>query len=122
MSGNFAPPNPNITSQDWQGLLQMLAERRAQSEAPLQSVRQARRDVALPKWNGRAVDFKFYLGRLETRITTDFARFFDECSICLDIINTIPENLKSRVLGWFDSRKCHGSEEISLGVICGNNI
>ncbi|KAI0993576.1 hypothetical protein K3495_g14608 [Podosphaera aphanis] len=109
MSGNFQLPNLNLTQQDLQGLLQLLAERRNQPEAPTQSARQARRDVSLPKWNGRAVDFGFYLGRLETRITTDFAPFFDECSICLDIINTLPDNLKSRVSGWFDSRRSEGN-------------
>ncbi|KAI0994089.1 hypothetical protein K3495_g14094, partial [Podosphaera aphanis] len=109
MSGNFQPPNPNLTSQDWQGLLQILAERRSQPQVPNQNVRQARRDVSLPKWNGRAVDFGFYLGRLETRVITDFAPFFDECSICLDIIDTLPENLKSRVSGWFESRKLSGN-------------
>ncbi|KAI0996318.1 hypothetical protein K3495_g11862 [Podosphaera aphanis] len=109
MSGNFQPPNPNVTPQEWQGLLQMLAERRNQPEVPTPGVRQARRDVFLPKWNGRAIDFGFYVGRLETRIITDFAPFFDECSICLDVIDTLPENLKSRVSGWFDSRRAGGN-------------
>ena len=46
--------------------------------------------AALPKWNGKAEDFGFYIQRLEARIRKEWAPCVDPCSICLDMIDTLP--------------------------------
>ena len=46
---------------------------------------------ALPNWNGRAEDFSFYITRLEARIKREWAPYVDPGSICLDMIDTLPE-------------------------------
>ncbi|KAI0997915.1 hypothetical protein K3495_g10273 [Podosphaera aphanis] len=91
-------------------LLQMLEERRNQAAAPdrIYPLRQARRDASLPKWSGQLIDLPFFFGRLETRIEIDFAPYIDDRSICLDMIETLPDNLKSRVSTWFESRRVSG--------------
>lgn len=42
------------------------------------------------------------------RIESDFAPYFDERSICLDMIDTLPDNLKGRVSNWFETRRVSG--------------
>ncbi|KAI0996589.1 hypothetical protein K3495_g11593 [Podosphaera aphanis] len=92
-----------MSSHDWQEIMQMLAERRSQNpiEAHL-SIRPARREAVLPRWSGQTQDFGFFIGRLEIRIENDFAPYFDDCTICLDMVDTIPERLKPRVANWFE--------------------
>ena len=57
---------------------------------------------ALPKWSGQAEDFSFYIRRLEARIQREWAPHVDPCSICLDMIDTLPDEKKSRVAAWFE--------------------
>lgn len=59
---------------------------------------------ALPKWNGNLEDFGFYICRLEARIKKEWASSVDPCSICLDMIDTLPDEKKPRVAAWFQER------------------
>lgn len=59
---------------------------------------------ALPKWSGNSQDFSFYINRLQARIEREWAPFVDPCSICLDMIDTLPEDKKSRVAAWFEDK------------------
>ena len=99
-----------LSPQDIEGLLLLLEERRAQETVPksTEAARPMRRDAILPKWNGVQVDFGFFVGRLETRIEADFAPFLDDRTICLDVIETLPETAKPRVSAWFERRKADG--------------
>ncbi|KAI0998795.1 hypothetical protein K3495_g9399 [Podosphaera aphanis] len=59
MAGMGAPNDDtaaiSLSAQDMRDLLQLVAERRQQPQLVDQAFnRRARRDVALPKWNGRA--------------------------------------------------------------------
>lgn len=56
----------------------------------------------LPKWSGEVEDFSFYIKRLEARIEREWAPYADPCSICLDMIDTLPDDKRSRVAAWFD--------------------
>ncbi|POS87432.1 hypothetical protein EPUL_000238 [Erysiphe pulchra] len=56
---------------------------------------------ALPKWNGNLEDFGFYICKLEARIKREWASFVDPCSICLDMIDTLPDDKKLRIAAWF---------------------
>lgn len=96
--------------QDVQGLLQLLNERRTRESENMstQDVGKPRRDAVLPKWSGLPQDFGFFIGRLEIRIETDFAPYVDERSICLDMIETLPETSKPKVSAWFDKRRADG--------------
>ncbi|KAI0993518.1 hypothetical protein K3495_g14666 [Podosphaera aphanis] len=67
-----------------------------------------RRDASLPKWNGISQDFVFYIERLEIQVEVDYAPFLDERTICLDLIETLPETSKPRVAPWFNKRKVDG--------------
>lgn len=58
----------------------------------------------LPKWNGNLEDFGFYICRLEARIKREWASSVDPCSICLDMIDTLPEDKKPRIAAWFQER------------------
>ncbi|KAI0992766.1 hypothetical protein K3495_g15419, partial [Podosphaera aphanis] len=99
-----------LSNHDWQELMQMLAERRGQNPTAAHSgiPRTARREAVLPRWNGQIQDFGFFIGRLETRIENDYAPHFDDCTICLDMIDTIPDRLKPRVANWFEIRRSSG--------------
>ena len=43
------------------------------------------------------------------RIESDFAPFYDGRSICLDMIDTLPDNLKGWVSNWFEMRRVMGT-------------
>lgn len=64
-----------------------------------------RKNVTLPKWNGKSEDFEFYIGRLETRIQRELDSFMEPSAICLDMIDTLPEKKQSRVAYWFEESK-----------------
>ncbi|KAI0993451.1 hypothetical protein K3495_g14733 [Podosphaera aphanis] len=113
MTGNDITGNNvaevNLNAQDLRDLLQLVAERRQQPAHLAAPSRRARRDFALPKWSGRIQDFNFYIARLEMRIESDFAPFYDGKSIYLGMIDTLPDNLKGRVSNWFEARRIAGS-------------
>ncbi|KAI0997024.1 hypothetical protein K3495_g11159 [Podosphaera aphanis] len=111
VEGGPAPEAPfNLSPQDMSVLLKFLNERGTgvTGQGQVTEGRPPRRDTALPRWNGRPQDFNLYAGRLEIRIQTDLAPFFNDCSICLDMIDTLPEELKPRVASWFDLRRVSG--------------
>lgn len=91
-------------------LMQLLNERRARGhrEAREQPVPYHRREAAMPKWSGTQLDFPFFISRLEARIETEYAPYFDNRSICLDMVDTLPEMYKSRVASWFEARRVAG--------------
>ncbi|KAI0994433.1 hypothetical protein K3495_g13750 [Podosphaera aphanis] len=119
MSGNDVTGNNladvHLSAQDLWDLLQLVGERRQQVQSVDAAApnRRARRDVTLPRWNGKVQDFNFYISRLEMRIESDFAPFYDEKSICLDMIDTLPDSLKSRVANWFETRRSTGNFNFS---------
>ncbi|RKF57520.1 hypothetical protein OnM2_073070, partial [Erysiphe neolycopersici] len=85
-SRNIQPPSQNIT----------------------QDLPRARRDENLPKWNGRKEEFRFYMGRLRTRIETEMAPYMKQSTICLDMNDTLPEDEKFRVADWYDQSSSSG--------------
>ena len=109
--GTTGFPLAGLSIQDIQGLWELINERKAQGTVPrsTEPMRTMRRDAVLPKWNGVQLDFGFFIGRLETRIEVDFAPFLDDRTICLDVIETLPELAKPRVSTWFEKRRADGS-------------
>ena len=57
--------------------------------------------AVLPKWNSRQEDFGFYVQQLMVRIEREEALGIDASTICLDIIDTLPEEKMPRVAAWF---------------------
>lgn len=94
-----------LSEQDSNIISQMMAKRiakRLQQTGEIPNLNRKRAtlihgDAASPKWNGKSQDFAFRLGRLETRVETEIASYFDTFSICLDTIDTLPDHLKPRV-------------------------
>lgn len=104
-------PFNNLSIDDKRELLAILQERRNVGTTPNANpqINASRANPtmqmaksALPKWSGHAEDFSFYIRRLEARIQREWAPYVDPCSICLDMIDTLPDEKKSRVAAWFE--------------------
>lgn len=97
----------SLSPTDAKDLIELLNDQR-QIEVPSDNglvKKRFRKNVALPKWNGKSEDFEFYIGRLETRITKELDSFVEPAAICLDMIDTLPEKKQSRVAYWFEESK-----------------
>lgn len=97
-----------LSEQDVELLINVLAERRNMSNSqqhPQQIPSIIRNNPSLPTWNGKQEDFRFYLDRLRIRVEKELAPCKESSSICLDIIDTIPEEKKSRIAPWFSECK-----------------
>lgn len=112
-------PFEDLSIEDKRELLAILQERRnVRTNGPpdnlqaipapaIPTVHMAR--AALPKWSGKAEDFSFYIRRLEARINREWATHVDPCSICLDMIDTLPDEKKTRVAAWFEESSRQGA-------------
>lgn len=95
----------SISPTDAKELLQLLNAQR-QYEAPNENnSKKFRKNITLPRWNGKSEDFEFYIGRLETRVERELAPFVESAAICLDMIDTLPEKKQSRVSDWFEESR-----------------
>lgn len=47
-------------------------------------------NLALPKWNGEAEDFEFYIWRLEKRIRLELTPYLEFAAICIEILDNFP--------------------------------
>ncbi|RKF64368.1 hypothetical protein GcM3_133014 [Golovinomyces cichoracearum] len=72
---------------------------------PFNLSRASRGEVRLPKWNGKKEEFKFYMARLKTRIEREMQGVFEEDTICLDMVDTLPNDLQAKTEEWFDERQ-----------------
>ncbi|KAI1007040.1 hypothetical protein K3495_g1177 [Podosphaera aphanis] len=73
------------------------------------SIRYVKKETNLPKWNGSPDDFGFFIGRLEMRIQQELEPFAEGSIICLDMIETLPEDKKSQVAAWFEESEAQNS-------------
>lgn len=107
MEGASVNPFSGLSAEDIQDLVKLLAEKRSKrQEPPIAAVPNIQNPpVTLPKWNGRQEDFAFYMDRLRIRVERELAPYREESAICIDIIDTLPEDKKSRVAGWFSNSK-----------------
>lgn len=108
----------SLTDDDLNALVALLREKQAQGNpstpnpnpVPVPAtpvIAPVRRDTALPKWNGQPEELEFYLQRLEAKIEMDMEPYFHAGQICMDMIDSLPDNKKSRVESWFkERRKC----------------
>lgn len=95
----------SISPTDAKELLQLLNAQR-QYEAPNENnSKKFRKNMTLPRWNGKSEIFEFYIGRLETRVERELAQFVESAAICLDMIDTLPEKKQSRVSDWFEEKE-----------------
>lgn len=102
----------SLPQSEIQELLRIREERKAQSSPSQETeflgtsgnqslVVAQRKDVTLPKWNGKLEDFDFYIRRLELRVVRELEPYTDSCKICLDMIDTLPEEKQARAAEWF---------------------
>ncbi|KAI0996850.1 hypothetical protein K3495_g11334 [Podosphaera aphanis] len=118
--GDATSSDPPITfsNADLAELLQLLRGRQQEPEVSSQSnrtepkaeptegsIRYIKKETKLPKWNGSPEDFGFFIGRLEMRVEQKLVPFVEGGIICLDMIETLPEDKKSRVSAWFEESK-----------------
>lgn len=104
---SVSDPFANLSVEDKQELLLMLQERR-RNRAPTVQVPEVcvpSKAVILPRWNGKQEDFGFYMDMLRTRVEKEMADCRESSSLCIDIINTLPEEKRSRVANWFSLSK-----------------
>lgn len=118
MGGTGLDALRGLTSQDIQDLVKLLAEKRSMGQqepqfiSPLSNPSHA---VTLPKWSGKHEDFIFYIDRLRIRVEKEMAPFKEPNSICIDIIDTLPEDKKSRLASWLSRSK---KQKVLIGEIC----
>lgn len=103
-------PFAHLSLADKQELLMLLEEKRKLKQkqdipSPISEPCFPNRVVVLPKWNGKQEDFNFYLDRLKVRVEKEMSSCRESSSICIDIIDTLPEDKKSRVASWFSLSK-----------------
>ncbi|RKF64086.1 hypothetical protein OnM2_021105 [Erysiphe neolycopersici] len=100
-------PFENLTIEDKRELLEILRQKKisntpnAFNPAPPAPVTRA----SLPKWNGKAEEFNFYMKRLVARIEREWEPYVDQGSICLDMIDSLPDEKKPRISAWFDKNQ-----------------
>lgn len=111
----------SLSSDDLRELLILLREKRSASSAVPSTVAPMKREAALPKWTGQPEDLDFYLERLETRIEMDMEPYFLPAQICMDMIDTLPDNKKCRVESWFKGKKASGRFNWRELLICFRN-
>ena len=58
--------------------------------------------IPWPKWNGSAEDFNGYLFRLQGKVEEDLPRLGSSRAICLSMVDTLPEDKRSRVMYFFE--------------------
>ena len=107
--------NPNLellsklTQHDLQRLINLCTSTTPSTIPPttalLDRPKPSRGDLRLPKWNGDMKEIKFYLARLRTRIERGLEGVVEENSTCLDMIDTLPQELQARTEEWFQDRQ-----------------
>ena len=101
-------PFANLTIADKQELLLMLQEKRksrATACPPATNYLPVGKSSVLPKWNGKQEDFKFFMDRLRIRVENEMGVVIESSSICIDIVDTLPDEKKSRIASWFSLNK-----------------
>lgn len=89
----------NFTSGELADAIKLITERR-KSRKSGPNVFTIKKEAVFLKWNGNSEDFDFYVNRLETRIENELENMKSACSICLDTIDTLPDDKKSQVSEW----------------------
>ncbi|KAI0991959.1 hypothetical protein K3495_g16227, partial [Podosphaera aphanis] len=122
----------NLSTDDLDNLLTILEQRRAATppipqpaqqpvqqptQQPVQQLIQ-RRNATLPKWNGRVEDFPFYISRLQTRISTEQGPHIAHSSICLDMIDSLPEDRQGSVAVEFGRMSATGNFDYVNFIEC----
>ena len=99
----------NLTPADRENLARvLLGNRRSTNSDPQLAPVITQRVVNLPKWNGRQEDFAFYMDMLRIRFKKEVDHSREASSICIDIIDTLPDDKKPRVANWFADSKASG--------------
>lgn len=101
-------PFVGLSVEDKREILLMLQERRRcnpVAAVPALEVGPNTKVVVLPKWNGKQEDFGFYMDMLRTRVEKEIGDHREPSCLCIDIINTLPDEKKSRVANWFSLSK-----------------
>ena len=97
-------PFVGLSVEDKREFLLLLQERRRGNPVavvPASEVGSNTNVVVLPKWNGKQEDFSFYMDMLRTRVEKGIGNHREPSCLCIDIINTLPDEKKSRVANWF---------------------
>lgn len=87
----------SLSSDDLRELITLLKEKRTASSAAPPAIALVKRDAALPKWTGKPEDMYFYLECLETRVEMDMEPYIFPAQICMDMIDTLPDDKKCGV-------------------------
>lgn len=98
---SFADPFAGLPAADKQEILLLLEERRNRHPLPIAPVIDSNirnKITVLPEWNGKQEDFAFYLDLLSTRVEKEMANHTEPSSICMDIIDTLPDEKNQGLL------------------------
>lgn len=83
------------------GLSKKMADNKVSSQMPQgQLVKQATRDIILPRWDGRKESYATFKFKLELKIEELEQYMGSNKLICLGILESLPENKQNRVSSW----------------------
>ncbi|KHJ34005.1 hypothetical protein EV44_g3125 [Erysiphe necator] len=105
----FSEQDPfiELSIEEKKELLEIMRQRKIDKQrTPLQNI-QIRPQApitraSLPKWNGKAEEFSFYMRRLMARIEREWEPYVDQGSICLDMIDSLPDHKRPRIAAWLE--------------------
>lgn len=101
-------PFAGLSVEDKREILLMLQERRRcnpVAAAPALEVGSNTKAVLHPKWNSKQEDFGVYNDMLRTKVEKEIGDHREPSCLCIDIINTLPDEKKSRVANLFSQCK-----------------
>ena len=111
-------PFANLSMADKEEIWGILQERRKNNRTPLfpgTDAYSSNRVDILPNRNGKQEDFNFYMDMLRTRVEKGVASCREPSGLCIDIINTLPDDKRSRIASWFSvSKKANKFDSLDL--------